>query len=65
MRSIAAARLAGVEERAVDQFSAIVTSRSAVGPHIGRILAAELEAGADEPLRRARAARRGRRGPNR
>jgi hypothetical protein len=47
----AAARLAGIEERAVDQILDSVT-HVGIGTHIGRVLAAELEADADEPAGR-------------
>ena len=47
----AAARLAGVEERAVDELGHAEVE-VAIGPHIGGVLAAELEPGADEPRAR-------------
>ena len=60
----AAARLAGVEERAVDEVLDRV-GEVGVGAHIGRILAAELEPDADEAPGRRLLARLRRRRPSR
>ena len=59
-----AARLARVEERTVDVLADRVRE-VAVGAHVRRILAAELEPGADEPLAGAALDACGRRRPSR